>query len=193
LSDVYINKMFKEIQAGLSKFMGKRWIPIVLVLIVCFALITYSTSKNNILDRMSDGSTGMNSGSSVMENKPSGNMSPPPMSPQAQPEHARQPSASSGDGYDMQPVANPSDLLPKDINSQWSALNPVNQNNVAMPDLLQAGYHIGLDTIGQTMKNPNLQIRSDPIIQKRDVGPWNNSTTEADYARVPLELGYGGR
>lgn len=183
--------MFKDIQAGLSRLMGKRWIPIVLVLIVCFALITYSTSKNNILDRMSDGGY-------AATNKPFGGASPPPESPShanpsVQPEHARQSSAPSGNGYDMQPVANPSDLLPKDINSQWSALNPVNQSNVAMPDLLQAGYHIGLDTIGQTMKNPNLQIRSDPIIQKRDVGPWNNSTTEADYARVPLELGYGGR
>jgi len=68
-------------------------------------------------------------------------------------------------------------------------LNPVNAGNVAMPDLLQAGYHIGLDTIGQTLRNANLQLRSDPVIQKADVGPWNQSTIEGDYGRVPLEIG----
>lgn len=185
--------MFKDIQAGLSKFLGKRWIPIVLILIVSFALISYSTTKNTVIDRMSTGGYGGGGGGGGYSPPPSMTYNvPTPPSPSAQPSMIQPPSATPG-GYAMQPVANPSDLLPKDPNSQWAALNPVNQSNVAMPDLLQAGYHIGLDTIGQTMKNPNLQIRSDPIIQKKDVGPWNNSTTEADYARVPLELGYGGR
>jgi hypothetical protein len=69
----------------------------------------------------------------------------------------------------------------------------MNQGSVAMPVLLQAGYHIGLDTIGQTLRNANLQLRSDPIIQKQDIGPWNQSTIEPDLARVPLEVGYGAR
>jgi hypothetical protein len=86
-------------------------------------------------------------------------------------------------------VHNSSHLLPLDQNSQWAALNPVNAGNVAMPDLLQAGYHIGLDTIGQTLRNANYQYRSDPIIPKVDIGPWNQSTIEADYGRVPLEIG----
>jgi len=82
----------------------------------------------------------------------------------------------------------PSDLLPQDQNSQWATLNPVNQGNVAVPDLLQAGYHIGLDTIGQSLRNANLQLRSDPVISKDDVGPWNQSTIEPDLGRVPLEI-----
>ena len=88
-------------------------------------------------------------------------------------------------------VASPNDLLPADQNSEWAALNPVNmsQGNIIAGDMLQAGYHIGLDTIGQTMKNANLQLRSDPIIPKQNVGPWNQSTYEPDYARVPLEVG----
>jgi hypothetical protein len=96
-------------------------------------------------------------------------------------------------GYAAQTVANPADLLPKDANSKWAALNPTSMNSgdILMPDLLQAGYHIGLDTIGQTLRNPNLQLRSDPIITKADIGPWNQSTIEPDYGRVPLELGTG--
>ena len=65
----------------------------------------------------------------------------------------------------------------------------MSQGNIIAGDMLQAGYHIGLDTIGQTMKNANLQLRSDPIIPKQSVGPWNQSTYEPDYARVPLEIG----
>ena len=95
-------------------------------------------------------------------------------------------------GYSVQEVANPSELLPKDVNSQWASLNPSSQNSPQTPDLLQAGYHIGLDTVGQTMKNPNLQLRSDPIINKADVGPWNNSTVEPDLLRQSLEVGQCG-
>jgi len=95
-------------------------------------------------------------------------------------------------GYKLQPITNPADLLPKDVNSQFSTLNPnVGSNNIAIPDLLEAGYHIGLDTIGQTLKNPNYDIRSAPLIPKAVVSPWNNSTIEPDIARVPLEIGQG--
>jgi hypothetical protein len=100
-------------------------------------------------------------------------------------------SANASCGYAGQPVANPQDLLPVDKNSQWAALNPVNNGNPQIPDLLQAGNLIGLDTIGQTLKNANLQLRSDPIIPKKDIGPWNQSTYEPDLGRVPLELGCG--
>jgi hypothetical protein len=107
------------------------------------------------------------------------------------PQSAAGPSSSPPAGYSAQPVAQPSDLLPKDQNREWSALNPVSMNQGGMVDLLQAGYHIGLDTIGQTLRNANLQLRSDPVIPKQDIGPWNQSTIEADLGRVPLELGVG--
>ena len=101
--------------------------------------------------------------------------------------------ASAPSGQFLSTVANPADLLPSDANSQWGGLNPINGVNIQTPDLLQAGYHIGLDTIGQTLKNANLQLRSDPLIEKRDVGPWNMSTYEPDYGRVPLEIGAGSK
>ena len=43
---------------------------------------------------------------------------------------------------------NPSDLLPKDNNSQWAQLNPAGQGDLANINLLKAGYHIGIDTVG---------------------------------------------
>ena len=95
--------------------------------------------------------------------------------------------------YQMAPTNDPSHLLPGDENSKWGDMNPVSTsaNGQSMPDLLNAVSRVGIDTIGQTMKNPNLQIRSEPTIQKQNVSPWNNSTYEPDLARIPLELGCG--
>jgi len=172
--------MFKDIQNGFEKFFTKERVLVILVfLIFSWILFSYMGTKTYMYD-------GMNGGMSQN--------AVPMQSGMAAIQSAAPSSSSSGTpGFTGQNVASPSDLLPVDKNSQWSALNPntMNQGNVMMPDLLQAGYHIGLDTIGQTLRNPNLQLRSDPVIQKTSVGPWNNSTIEADLGRVPLELGVG--
>ena len=190
--------MFKQIQAGLSKFFTKKWIPIIVLLVICFVLVSYSSYKGSILDKMTNGSGIMgntsapsmtsSSAPTILPQGTADAISAPTASMQAMPSAA----ASSTGGYSMQSVASPADLLPKDQNSQWASLNPVG-GNVALPDLLQAGYHVGLDTIGQTLKNANYQLRSDPIIEKKDIGPWLQSTIEPDIARVPLEIGYGCR
>jgi hypothetical protein len=88
-------------------------------------------------------------------------------------------------------IQNPAELLPKDTNSQWAQLNPSGKGELASVNLLKAGYHIGIDTIGQTLRNANLQIRSEPPNPQLSVGPWNQSTIEPDFMRVPLELGSG--
>jgi hypothetical protein len=88
-------------------------------------------------------------------------------------------------------IQNPAELLPKDTNSQWAQLNPSGKGELANINLLKAGYHIGIDTIGQTLRNANLQIRSEPPNPQLNVGPWNQSTIEPDFMRVPLELGSG--
>jgi hypothetical protein len=90
-------------------------------------------------------------------------------------------------------IQNPSDLLPKDNNSEWSQLNPSGKGELANINLLKAGYHIGIDTIGQTLRNSNLQIRSEPPNPQLYVGPWNTSTIEPDFMRPPLEIGQGGQ
>ncbi len=79
---------------------------------------------------------------------------------------------------------NPQDLLPKDSNANHPVLNELNNN---VPDVLPVGHHLG--AVSQSLRNANLQIRSDPEIAKVDVGPWNQSTIEPDLGRVPLELG----
>lgn len=89
--------------------------------------------------------------------------------------------------------SNPADLLPKDTNSQWAQLNPVGQGELANLNFLKAGYQIGIDTVGQSLRNANLQERSDPVIPQMSVGPWNMSTITPDYTRPPLEIGQGAQ
>lgn len=182
--------MFDKVVSGITSFFGngKRWIPIVVVILICLGLLSYTNIKMGSMDNMSDGYQSQQIGP---QNNYSANQAQPV--PEIRRESKPASKENSTNGYAMQPVANPADLLPKDQNSQWAQLNPINNGNIQTPDLLQAGYHIGLDTIGQTLKNANYQLRSDPIIEKRDVGPWNNSTLEADYGRVPLEVGSGSR
>jgi hypothetical protein len=168
--------MFKELSRGLSTFFStQRVIILVIFFILIWGLWSYSGAKTLVVDSMDDGSSSNHHA----------NQNTIPMDAPA-------PDAPAG-GYAMQQTIQPSELLPSDANSQWAALNPVNQGNIAMPDLLQAGYHIGLDTIGQTLRNPNYQLRSDPIIPKQEIGPWNQSTIEPDLGRVPLEVGVGGK
>ena len=88
-------------------------------------------------------------------------------------------------------IQNPAELLPRDSNSQWAQLNPSGKGELANVNLLKAGYHIGIDTIGQTLRNANLQIRSEPPNPQLNVGPWNQSTIESDFLRVPFEIGSG--
>jgi hypothetical protein len=88
-------------------------------------------------------------------------------------------------------IQNPAELLPKGSDNQWAQLNPSGKGELANVNLLKAGYHIGIDTIGQSLRNANLQIRSEPPNPQLNVGPWMNSTIEPDFMRVPLELGSG--
>lgn len=91
------------------------------------------------------------------------------------------------------PVANPSDLLPRDTNNQWGSLNPSGSGDLLGQNLLSATFLTGIDTIGNTMKNANLQLRSEPPNPQLNVGPWNQSTFAPDLMRTPLELGSGAQ
>lgn len=91
------------------------------------------------------------------------------------------------------PVADPSELLPKDTNSQWAQLNPIGSGDLQNVNLLRSGYHMGIDTVGNSLRNANQQVRSEPANPQLNVGPWNNTTISPDTMRTPLEIGQGGQ
>ena len=81
------------------------------------------------------------------------------------------------------------DLLPAASEAdEWAEENPEGDGMVADKNFLTAGHHIGIDSVGQTLKNANYGLRSEPSIPREDVGPWLNSTIEADTNRRPLEI-----
>lgn len=89
-------------------------------------------------------------------------------------------------------VQNPADLLPSEASSNsWAELNPKGKGELANINLLKAGYHVGINTVGQSLRNANLQIRSEPPNPQLQVGPWNQTTMEPDYTRRALEIGGG--
>tara|TARA_Y100000816_G_C26082812_1_gene570971 strand:+ start:441 stop:899 length:459 start_codon:yes stop_codon:yes gene_type:complete len=152
--------MLKSLQKGLTKFFTTdKVILFVVIAILGFAIYNYGLKKDLIRDNMEG-----------EEKKPE------------EKEGEEKKPETSLPSYDPKDTAAPADLLPKDENEAFGN----KKANVMAPDVLDAGYHIGLDTVGQSMRNANQQIRPDPVISKADVGPWNNSTIEADTSRAPL-------
>ena len=88
-------------------------------------------------------------------------------------------------------VVDPKELLPKGNGNSWANLHPAGSGDLQNVNLLQAGYHVGIDTVGQSLRNANLQLRSEPANPQINVGPWNNTTSEPDVNRRPLEIGCG--
>jgi len=81
------------------------------------------------------------------------------------------------------------DLLPKDAaNSKWAQVSPAGQGDVTDQNFLTAGYLVGVNTVGESLRNANYQLRSDPPIERVNVGPWQMSTIEGENRRY-LEIG----
>jgi hypothetical protein len=93
-----------------------------------------------------------------------------------------------------QAVVDPKQLLPRDSNNSFSQMNPGGAGDIQNVSLLKAGYHIGINTVGQSLRNANLQLRSEPANPQVNIGPWNQTTIGPDLARRALEVGcHGGQ
>lgn len=166
---------------------GKNFLNIILLLglvVVAAVLIRYNSNKSTTKDSMTGGSN------SVLTTTPgpseivgaSGGGDSPFMSVNGIASQTPQNSCNT------QPSLNPSDLLPNDTNSEWANINPAS-NDLKNLNLLNPNQLIGINTVGSSLRNANLQIRSEPAIPKVNVGPWNSSTIETDTFRRPLEIG----
>ena len=185
--------MLKELSQGLNKFINRKELVIAVVaLVVGVALLSYSNTKTFSMDGLEDGGINNGNGHSNRGGYGSGTKDlaqPSVADTGAQYVVAAAESINMGNDYTMRPVNNVSDLLPTDKNSEWAKLNP-GLNAGSTPDLLSAGTIIGINRA--PLRNSNLQYRSDPVIPRQDIGPWNQSTIDQDISRIPLEIGYTG-
>ena len=80
------------------------------------------------------------------------------------------------------------DYLPKEINNNWfdtdftQAKYNLNDDKLINTDR----YVIGVNTVGQSLKNASYDIRGTVPNPKFTVSPWNNSTYEPDYNIKPM-------
>jgi hypothetical protein len=83
----------------------------------------------------------------------------------------------------------PSELLPRDMNSIWAEQNPMGPGSLKGKNFLSAGALIGVNTVGQSLRNANLQVRSEPPNPQVPVSIFNQSTISPDISHRPLEIG----
>ena len=82
----------------------------------------------------------------------------------------------------------PGELLPKDPNSVWAQQNPMGTGSLKGKNFLSAGALIGVNTVGQSLRNANHQLRSEPPNPQVPVTVFNVSTIEPDTNRRDLEV-----
>ena len=85
----------------------------------------------------------------------------------------------------------PEDLLPAQESKaiqEFNTAQPVGEGIIQGVNLLDAGAHIGVNTVGQSLRNANQQLRSEPPNPQVNVSPWMNTTIGPDLIRRPLEI-----
>ena len=83
------------------------------------------------------------------------------------------------------------DLLPNDESAQISEFNqnyPIGEGILKGINFLSSGYHIGVNTVGQSLRNANRQLRSEPPNPQVSVSPWMNTSIGPDLLRRPLDV-----
>lgn len=83
----------------------------------------------------------------------------------------------------------PSELLPKDASSVWAQQNPMGTGSLKGKNFLSAGALVGVNTVGESLRNANYQLRSEPPNPQVAVSVFNNSTIEPDINRRDMEIG----
>jgi hypothetical protein len=180
-----------------------HFIALIGIVVLALAIAQYSGRKTNYSDGFNPAQNGMpqgnmNQGHPIQQGPMGGDSSvaiPANESIGGNEVYANVPQGSATSTYGLAPVPSankqydPSELLPKDVNSQWAQLNPAGSADFKNVNLLKAGSLIGIDTIGSTLRNANLQERSEPPNPTTSVSPWLNTTIEPDLMRLPLEIG----
>lgn len=151
-----------------------RIVLILIAIFVLFALVSYYNNKKlTAYERFSNAVTKM----------------PSPASAAAVSSGPAPASGAGADGASCYPRdrLTATDLLPKNAaNTKWAQANPAGQGDVKDQNFLTAGFHIGIDTQGQSLRNANLQLRAEPSNPQQVVSPWNQSTITPDVNRKPL-------
>ena len=180
----------KEIKAMFKSKNGGNILVVLAIVAVVYVVMDYKRIKSSLgLDSMDNMKTDKN------ENRESVSNYKPSVADQQTEANVN---GLNTDMQNMPPscaskqISNPKDLLPADNNSEFSKMNPSGAGDLMNVNLLRAGHHIGINTVGTSLRNANLQVRSEPPNPRLNTGPWNTSTITSDGHRRPLEIGSRG-
>lgn len=82
------------------------------------------------------------------------------------------------------------DLLPKSAEADdFAARHPEGLGPLADKNFLTSGFHVGINTVGTSLRNANTGLRSEPANPAEALSPWNNTTITPDINRRGLEIG----
>jgi len=84
----------------------------------------------------------------------------------------------------------PDDLLPLGEAGkikEFNDANPAGEGILKGVNFLDAGFHTGVNTVGQSLRNANLNLRAEPANPRVQVSPWMNTTIDTDLARKALD------
>ena len=162
-----------------------------LVLLIVLLIMTYNykcqmdnvekfnTSQNNPISSESLERISGNVGNNIQGSDPLGNENYRPIESGSDSVEDIQPTQTAGTCVNKDRLTS-ADLLPVDANSKWAELNPQCSGDVQDQNYLTSGYHIGINTVGQSLRNANLQLRYEPPNPQVPVSPWQISTIEPD-------------
>lgn len=72
-------------------------------------------------------------------------------------------------------------MLPQEVDHDWFDIEPLQSTQTINNDnLINPKIHIGVNTVGSSLKNPSHDIRGDIPNPKITTSPWNNSSIEPD-------------
>jgi len=94
----------------------------------------------------------------------------------------------SPDNVTMPPLTTSVDLLPKPNTSgasEFGEFAPVKA--LEAQNFVDATKMVGVDTVGSSLRNASYDLRRSPPIPRQNVGPWQQSTIEADLYRKSLD------
>ena len=92
------------------------------------------------------------------------------------------------------PTLKAEDLLPKEDSAaiqEFNSTKPHGEGILQGVNYLDAGFHVGVNTVGQSLRNANRQLRAEPPNPQVHVSPWLNTSIGPDLFRRPLEDGEG--
>jgi len=185
-----MNKQLSKI----TSFLEKNWLWVIGLVIVVIAAYQYIEGKNIFKNPFSGGGSRnyaapsdygdnggeMSSDGTVRAAPPEGQIEMP------QSISGMVGTQVSGGGAATKNI-DPAELLPRDSNSEWTGTS--GSGDIANVNLLDAGHLTGVNTVGSSLRNSNLQLRSEPANPRVDTGPWGGSTIEPDLNRRQLEIG----